>query len=899
MGMRTWRMLVALLWATGLAALVPQLASADQPVTGPITGQVTNARTGGGVAGATVNLYLGSTLITSVQTDSGGNYNTGPRPFDSYELQFVDNAAGYGNVWYKSQPTQSQATPVAVNSGAGAIANQALQPDQVTGQLTDQLTGQAISGVDVELLNESGSKVADTTTDGNGDYSFSVLPGGTYEVQFNPGTANTNYSSAYYGGASATGFTVTPGQTTAGINGQLLSAGVLAGTVTNAAGQAIPSVGLQIVNVNTGYYYYTNTGSNGTYEIDGLPTGNYQLLFRPGSGEDYVYQYYPGKANAAASQPVSVTAGQVTSHIDATLATAATVSGKVTDAATGAPVSGAHVYVNEYGGGYPSYVYTNYATTDANGNWSIPGFATGTYQVQFAPPYPSNYASQYYNAVIGEDPPTPLTLTAGSTTSNIDAALSAGGQISGTVTDGTTGSAAPGVGVAAYDQAGEQFAYANTDSSGHYSLTGLAPSASYRVEFFPGPGSSLASQFYTSGATLQTATPVAVMVGQTTANIDETLGEGGSIAGVVTDAATGFPLGGDNVLLTDDSGNQVYANMDGVSTEPDGSYDFTNLPPGSYKVEFSSEGALGFQFYSHASTLSTATSVTVSAGQAVTNIDAALAQGGTVKGRVTDSRTGQGLADSEVEIVNAAGNLLRYGFTDPNGQYTVSGITPGSYYVEVMADSGGLGAVYQPEFYGGSGTLAGATPVTITAGQATSGIDLALSPGSANSQSVTATGQTTTPANMTSPPTVPTAQTTRVIPGPPTLSGGSVSGLGKGKPVVKFRLRSGSNGAHKLRSFKVKLPAGLAFVAAQLRKGVKMTGGGTVTEKLPGGQLVVTLSSPASAIAVSISTPALKVTRQLQAKAAQKRAGSLRVLVTATPVNGTGHMLSFTVKNPT
>jgi hypothetical protein len=135
------------------------------------------------------------------------------------------------------------------------------------------------------------------------------------------------------------------------------------------------------------------------------------------------------------------------------------------------------------------------------------------------------------------------------------------------------------------------------------------------------------------------------------------------------------------------------------------------------------------------------------------------------------------------------------------------------------------------------------------------------------------------------------AVVTQVIPGPPTLSGGSVSGLGRGKPVVKFRLRSGSNGAHRLRSFKVKLPTGLAFVGAQLRKGVKVTGGGNVTEKLIAGQLLVTLGSSASAVTVSISSPALKVTRPLAAH-------PVRVAVTVSPVNGTGHLLSFTAKNP-
>lgn len=893
MGMRMCRMLVVLLGATGLAALAPQLASADQPVTGAITGQVTNALTGAGVAGATVNLYFGSTLETHVQTDSGGDYNTGPWPFQSYTVQFVDNGAGYGNVWYKNQPTQSQATPVTISSGTGATANQALQPDQVTGQLTDRLTGQAISGVDVELMNETGGKVADTTTDSGGNYSFSVLPGGTYEVQFNPGAANTNYNIAYYGGTSPTGFTVTPGQTTSGINGQLLGGGVLGGTVTNSAGQGIPSTGVQIVNVNTGYYYYTTTHSDGTYEIDGLTAGNYQLLFLPGPGEDYVYQYYSGKSNAAASQTVMVSVGQVTSHVDATLAPAATVSGTVTDATTGLPVSDARVYVYDLGGGYPTYVNNNNTTTDSNGNWSVAGLPTGTYQVQFAPPYPSKYASQYYNEVVGGGPATPVALTAGTTTSNINAALTSAGQISGTVTDGTTNKPAPGVYVVALDQAGDQFSYATTDSNGNYTLSGLAPSASYRIAFYPASGSPLAAEFYSSGSTLQAATPVAVTEGQTVPNIDETLGEGGSISGVVTDAATGYPLGGDDVTLTDDSGNQVYSQRYGMSTQPDGSYDFTNLPPGSYKVEFSSQGALGFQYYSHATTLSTATSVTVGAGQAVTNIDGSLTQGGALKGRVTDAATGQPLANAEVEVLDARGDLLNWQFSDPNGQYEVSGIAPGTYYVEVMTDNNGLTAPYQPEFYGGTGTLAGSTPVTITAGQTTAGIDFAVPPGSASSPPVTATGQTTTPAapTPTPAPTPPVAQMTQVTPGPPTLTGGSLSGLGKSKPVVKFRLRSGSNGGHKLRSFKVKLPAGLAFVAGQLRSGVKVTGGGKVTEKVTGGQLVVTLGSPATAITVSISAPALKVTRTLTGH-------PVRIVVTVTPVNGTGHVLSFTVKSP-
>jgi hypothetical protein len=300
-------------------------------------------------------------------------------------------------------------------------------------------------------------------------------------------------------------------------------------------------------------------------------------------------------------------------------------------------------------------------------------------------------------------------------------------------------------------------------------------------------------------------------------------------------------------------------------------------------VKFSSEGALAFQYY--------ASTLTLSAGQDVTNIDAALTPGGTLEGVVTDSATGEGLAEVSVGVFDSNGNYVSFGSTDPSGRYEIAGLAPGTYYVQFYPTYQGLGGNDQPEYYGGTPGLAGASPVTITAGKTTAGISIVLAPGSAASPSVS--GQSTTSSTLPTitPPQTPVAVVTQVRPGPPTLFGGSLSGLGAGKPVLRFHLAAGANG-HKLRSFKVKLPAGLAFVAAQLVRGVKVTGGGRVTEKVTGGQLVVTIGSPARAVTVTVASPAVKVTRA--------RAGhAVRILVTVTPVNGTGHVLTFTVKNPT
>lgn len=663
--------------------------------------------------------------------------------------------------------------------------------------------------------------------------------------------------------------------------------GALSGTVTNSAQQPIAGIQVTATNVGTGNSYSTATGSDGTYTDGGLPPGSYQILFQPdnGQGQNFVYQYYPDKSNAAAAQAVLVGAGQTVSHVDATLATGATVSGKVTDAVTGAPVSGVSVYVDDYANGGGAHLALDRAVTDSTGAWSLAGYPTGTYEVRFSPSNGSNYAFQYWNQVTGQDPPTPIALTAGSATSNVDAALAQGGQISGTVIDGTTGHPAQGVSVGAVDNSGNGTVVTTTDSAGHYTLSGLSPTTSYRVAFYPPGGSQLAGEFYPSGASLQTATLVPVTMGQTTPNIDETLSQGASISGRVTDAATGYPIGDVGVTLFDAAGRQVYT-FNGGATEQDGTYHLTNIAPGTYKVKFSSEGALGFQYY--------ASTLTLSAGQDATNVDAALTPGGMLEGVVTDSATGEGLAEVSVGVFDPKGNYVSFGTTDPSGRYEIAGLAPGTYYVQFYPSYQGLGGNDQPEFYGGTAGLTGASPVTIAAGKTTSGINIALAPPSPTSPSAagqTTGAPTTTTTTTTTTTQAPVAVVTRAIPGPPTLFGGSVSGLGKGNPVVRFRLRSGSHGGHKLRSFKVKLPAGLTFVASQLRKGVRVTGGGKVTEKVTGGQLVVTLASPASMVTVAIGSPAVKVTHTRGSRA-------LRVIVTVTPVHGTGHVLSFTVKHP-
>ncbi|MBV9513301.1 MAG: carboxypeptidase regulatory-like domain-containing protein [Mycobacteriaceae bacterium] len=118
---------------------------------------------------------------------------------------------------------------------------------------------------------------------------------------------------------------------------QLASAdapGGISGLVTNASGTALSNVRVDLEDLDTQSFYGGQTAGDGTYSIGNLPAGHYQVLFRPTSGQNYVYQHYPDKPNTASAQPVLITSGQTTSSVNAVLATGATISGHV-QAATG------------------------------------------------------------------------------------------------------------------------------------------------------------------------------------------------------------------------------------------------------------------------------------------------------------------------------------------------------------------------------------------------------------------------------------------------------------------------------------------------------------------------------------------------------------------------------------
>jgi hypothetical protein len=252
------------------------------------------------------------------------------------------------------------------------------------------------------------------------------------------------------------------------------------------------------------------------------------------------------------------------------------IEGNVTESAHKAL---ANVSVTVYG---PDNELDGSAITGAGGEYTVSGLSGGDYKVGFSHP---PYADQYYNDQPSLANADFVSVNEGTTTAGIDATLQEPGKITGTVTN----SAGVPVQDVAVDVYGGGFSFeaikvAFTDANGEYTVEGLTE-GEYRVGFFP-EGPSYISQYYNGQSLLESANPVLVTAGKTTAGIGAALTEGGKISGIVTDAYThgGLAKIGVSAYAPGSEGD-----FGSTSTNANGEYTITGLRTGSYKVSFSWE----------------------------------------------------------------------------------------------------------------------------------------------------------------------------------------------------------------------------------------------------------------------------------------------------------------------
>ncbi|MCI0696176.1 carboxypeptidase regulatory-like domain-containing protein [candidate division KSB1 bacterium] len=264
------------------------------------------------------------------------------------------------------------------------------------------------------------------------------------------------------------------------------------------------------------------------------------------------------------------------------------------------------------------------------------------------------------------------------------------------------------------------FAYVNPDGS--YLIENLLPGEYVVVAQADG----YETQYYDQAASLADAKMVSVAASDTTTGIDFKLVKitpgTGAISGKVTDAS-GAPVAGAGVSAFSRANPFSYG---GAQTASDGTYRIEGLKAGNYFVQVWAEGYIG-EFYDDARTPDQATLVAVNEPDETTSIDFVLSVGGSISGKVTDE-AGNPIAGALIEAYFAkTDSLFRKGYgiaiSEKDGSYKISGLEAGEYLVLAHAWNQWSYAI---EWYKNTSAPDSATPVPVTEGQVTTGIDFTL-----------------------------------------------------------------------------------------------------------------------------------------------------------------------------
>jgi hypothetical protein len=626
-----------------------------------ISGTVTAAAGGTPLQGVFVSLNnsVGGPVGGAI-TDASGAFTTGALPPGTYYANAFQN--GYVSQIYNhlSCPTCpiTNGTPIVVLNhaitGIDFPLLLATGTGSLTGTVTDGFNGNLPTGLQVQLVTGSGGLVATTNTN-SGVYTFSNVSPGSYYVRTNAPAGGIPYINQLYDGVTclnscsifttvgATRVNVSSGGTTSGINFTLQRGGVITGTITAAATNLpLQFIGAQVFN-SAGVSFGTfNTDVSGNYSTGGLPAGTYYV--RTSNNAGYVNQLWQGGSCpqtgclVTTGTPVVVTGTATTSGINFALALGGRISGKVTDASNGQALN---VQVTVF---TSSGVSLGNANTDASGNYTTSGLPPGSYFLRSATGlvFVNNqqlaFVDQLYDGTpcvpfcLNPTAGTPVTVTSGTTTGNVNFGLSRGGSVIGAVIDSATGVGIPSMGVQIYTSAGVLAKAAATNAGGGYTVAGLPPGTYYARTSSPN-GVFYLDALYKGmpcsyGCSVTNGTPFTVVSGLETPGVDFALSSGaGGISGTITDKRTGLPL--PNIFVQIYTASGVFTKT--AITNVAGSYATAGLAPGTYYARTFQEIPTGHanQLFSgkrcsSTCTVTNGTLIMVASGATTTGIDFAL-----------------------------------------------------------------------------------------------------------------------------------------------------------------------------------------------------------------------------------------------------------------------------------
>lgn len=694
-----------------------------------LAGRVTNPG-GVGLNGVQVVAYRrveGELVqVTGTSTNGTGHYEVGGLPAGTYVLGFEqlsgDHVSAFlGEFGPVDDEGDAREIPVAAEATVNGLDVPLTPKATIAGFVSDAATGAPAQATVTayRLIDGEWQAVASGGTGiFGGSYSLKVFAPHHYRI----GVVGTDAYHPEFWSDSATvrgaGDFPVPGGTVP-LDFALTPKGAIAGTITKPGGAPYVGVCAQAWHVVPEADRWERAGvgcagSDGTYKITGLDADTYKVRF---TGSGSASEWWADQATRRAATEVVVGHTGTVSGISPVVGTSlGSVSGVVTDH-TGAPLAGATALLSRMGenGGITTFIPGK--ITGADGSYSYSGLDAGEYFISFGK---VGYATVYYP----QTDPAGLSfadlpkfdLGEGEVRDDIDAQISAAGQITGRVVDETEAPVdalvTPFRFVDGMWKAQEPVG-SSADFGGTYDAFQLPP-GDYRLRFSSNT-KAFRTEWWPDAATLADATTIHLDPGQTVTDRDVEVAppylgdingrvrnpEGDGLAQVIVEAYRQKVPGGDWSYV-----DAVYSN---------GTGDFgLDLPEGTYRLRFVPGDPYAPEWYEDAPDVEAAQDVVLGATP-VSGVDAQLDRHGRIRGLV--EAAGSPLGGVEVEVhrlLEGEWQEVASDRTNSAGVYSVGRLAPDTYRVYF-----GPAGTYAGEWHADALTLADAAGVVVASGPAT------------------------------------------------------------------------------------------------------------------------------------------------------------------------------------
>ncbi|WP_127792279.1 collagen binding domain-containing protein [Agromyces sp. LHK192] len=474
----------------------------------------------------------------------------------------------------------------------------------------------------------------DAHTAADGSFAIEGLAPGTYRATITPQWTNTQYVREYWDGAetlaTAADITVEAGGA-ASLAWTLDVGATVSGTVVDEGGA--PVAGGYVYAYLTSDLNSSRGGASvaadGSYSITGLPDGEYVLKAGKGWGStsEVLDEYWQDAYSSDAATRVDLVGGQAfTAGFE--LNAGGAITGTVVDG-SGTPVEGVDVTAEFSVQPTDRWVSPVTATTAADGTYRLGGLEQGDYTVGFSD-FDGTLGQQYWQGAVDQASATAVAVAPGAVVDGIDAALTAGGSLSGALTQLADGQSAPAANayfdVLRKDSTGawESVTSAGAAADGTYEVTGLAP-GEYTVQSFGSSSASWAWTYHGGGFYPEDAVTVDVVASAETDGVDVETPPGVTLKGTIIDEHGGPAVGARlSILYEREPGLWVAPPPHGGAGD-EISWQSGGLPPGNYVVKAEDDGTsaepYATQFWQNAATQADATVLEAPNGGRFEDID--------------------------------------------------------------------------------------------------------------------------------------------------------------------------------------------------------------------------------------------------------------------------------------